>query len=399
MNLLRKYDSWIAALMMISFFLPIRMQVLLLIPSFVFFFIRDLVENKERSFLHFQFPIILSGGYLLYLIYLPFTPKSYQAYIHAQLETRASLLLFPFIFWQLKNETKTIIFYSIYWFAIICFLSCFIGNVACLLRSENLSNHVHYRLFFESITGVHPTYMGMYLCFAISWLLLNEEWRENIRGWLVGVIFCCYFIFLLALMPKTPIIAMVIILVIFFLKKNEQKQLLMQVSIAFAMALLIAILLLPFSLQRMEEITVFSSSSITKTVVDNSINMRQLIWKIDVGLLKKYWLLGCGAGQLQIVLLALYNYYSSVMGIRLGCYDTHNEYLHQWISFGLLGFIIFIFGLMIQYRKALKQQNELYLFLLLISSLTFLTENVLANQHGVVFFAFFTSIFFFKNNG
>ena len=123
--------------------------------------------------------------------------------------------------------------------------------------------------------------------------------------------------------------------------------------------------------------------------------MRRLIFQEDLSLLQKHWLLGLGPSQLQEQLNLFFYLSSFYAGQALGSYNTHNEYLNQWLSFGLIGAILFIFILFMHYRKAFTTKNTLYLFLLIILSVTFFTENILSRQHGVVFFSLFTSLFFF----
>jgi O-antigen ligase len=62
---------------------------------------------------------------------------------------------------------------------------------------------------------------------------------------------------------------------------------------------------------------------------------------------------------------------------------------------GILGLLILIGSLIVPAVAANRNQNYLYLAFLLFFSLCFLTESVLNSQKGVVFFAFFNSLFAF----
>jgi O-antigen ligase len=124
--------------------------------------------------------------------------------------------------------------------------------------------------------------------------------------------------------------------------------------------------------------------------------MRRIIWKMDMQLLKEHWLAGVGPGQIRPELQQLYYGFSEMAGLPIEYYDTHNEYLNIWISFGLAGIALLILILSVQAWRAVTSRSRLYLCLLVALCLCFMTENVLANQRGVVFYAFFTSLLFFS---
>jgi len=398
MSGLTAYDKHLARLAMVSFFLPLRVQVAIMLPLCAFWAVRDLRTGGRNGLRFWYVPLALGASYLLYAVYLPFTPKPHLGYLLSQLEYRVSILLLPFIFLLLRDQTKTIIRGQIPWFVIGSFASCVAGNIWYLSHygwNTGAGNHVQYRLFFEGATGLHPTYMGMYLSLSIVWLLLHDKWRVNLRGWLVAFIFLCLFLFLLALLPKTPVIALALILLHYCWTNRANRQLVMQLAAGALAAILITWLFLPFSLQRMGELSALVQQG--GAVAQNSISMRKLIWTIDIDLLEKHWLLGTGPGQLPFHLLQQYYFYSLLLRFPLGLYDTHNEYLNQWLSFGLAGLLVFLMVWVLHFRKAVEKKDLLYVYLLIILSITCFTENVLATQHGIVFYAFFTSLFYFGN--
>ncbi|MBK8685990.1 MAG: hypothetical protein IPN26_14010 [Bacteroidetes bacterium] len=89
-------------------------------------------------------------------------------------------------------------------------------------------------------------------------------------------------------------------------------------------------------------------------------------------------------------------FHSAISRQALGTYNTHNEYLNYWLSFGLLGFIILLAVLLIFLYRAIKRKDVLYISLMILLLCTFLTENWLSVQHGVLFFAGFGSLFFIQ---
>jgi O-antigen ligase len=77
-------------------------------------------------------------------------------------------------------------------------------------------------------------------------------------------------------------------------------------------------------------------------------------------------------------------------------HDPHNEYFVEWLSFGILGIALLVAILAVQFIKAVRTKNYLYLYLLIVLSTTFFTETVLSLQRGVMLYAVFTSLMFYS---
>src|SRR4051812_17763040 len=105
MDKLYKWDRQLAALLMLSFFLPLRVQVFVMIPICVFFGLRGAFLKKSFSKTRLAYAVLLGGLYLLYVAYLPFTPAPYKGDLRSLLEQKSSLLLFPLTMACLDRET------------------------------------------------------------------------------------------------------------------------------------------------------------------------------------------------------------------------------------------------------------------------------------------------------
>ena len=400
MNKLYYWDKPLSALLMLSFFLPSRLQVFVLIPLCLFFAIRDLAVKREVNKTRLLNAVLLGSLYLLYAAYFLATPEPYKKDVRFHLESKASLLLLPLVMARLHTDTIDTIIGRLHWFVVGCLLSCSYGNVAYIcthsFADPQFLNHVSYRLGFEGITGIHPTYMGMYLCFCMSVLLFHTSAVYGLKSWLCGLLLFLIFAFLFALFPKTPLIAALLILGYYCVLHFRDRKKWRTPLIAFGAALLIAFTI-PFSRQRAAELKGFFPAG-THNSIENSIDMREIIWRMDMHMLQQHWLAGTGPGKIRTELLNQYFALSTLAGLPIEYYDTHNEYLNIWISFGLIGIGIFLFILTIQFIRAIKEKNHLYCCLLLTVCICFMTENVLANQRGIVFYAFFTTLLFAVRN-
>ncbi len=130
-------------------------------------------------------------------------------------------------------------------------------------------------------------------------------------------------------------------------------------------------------------------------ITDNSVNIRKLIWATDTNMLEHYWLTGIGPGRMLDLLHYRYFFHSIYSGYWLGYFDPHNQYLYDWLTFGIIGIVLLLVVLFVQFRRAIVFKNRLYLYLLIIISVTFFTESLLARQLGVLFYSAFTSLLFF----
>ena len=393
---------WVFRILLISFFLPPKVQTLVFILISASIIITSIILKIKFTRFEIFTAFILGGIYLFYLFYIPLTPPDSKHLVYSFLEREISLFLFPFVFLCLSKISNSSYQPYLIWFVYGNLVSSVIANLSILanviLGSMKNLNHITYRLAFENITHIHPTYFGMYLCLGIAILWVYNFEQYGISKWISLFFQAILVISLMMLMPKSALLSMLLIFIycmIYIFKISIKLKIILSISL-LGFAILLP-LVIPFIAQRLNEVVSFIYHP-NSNLINNSVDMRNLIFQTDLVLLKEHWLFGLGPVELQKHLDALLFLSSFFAGHALGTFNTHNEYLNQWLSFGLGGFIFFISILFIHFRKAILNQNLIYLFLLIILSITFLTENVLSRQQGVLFYSLFTSLFFFQNN-
>ena len=106
-----------------------------------------------------------------------------------------------------------------------------------------------------------------------------------------------------------------------------------------------------------------------------------------------FWF-GVGLGDVHDEFL---NYYEQNNSLLKGKNRkrVHNQYMSFGVGIGFIGLIIWLFILYYPLLK-IKQNRLLYTLFMLIISLSFLTDNTLERQAGVMFFAFFNSLILFQ---
>ncbi|MFI5195976.1 MAG: O-antigen ligase family protein [Chitinophagales bacterium] len=401
MNKLSIIDKYAARLLMVSFFLPMKLQVWAVMAVSVYFVSRTFTEKERIPRSNFVWALILGSGYLLYLFSIPMTPVAYRAVLLTLCEHKVSFLLMPFVFAIITPRFGELIRRELTWFVYVCFIVCVAGNAAFLYAHYFINgdyhslSHVVYRTNFYHYTGLHPTYMAMYLSFSICILLLSGEFNSRTEKIVKYALLYSMFIFSLALLAKSPLIALIIIFIHY---SYVHRKTLYKYKILFAglpAAVAAAWFFIPFVSQRINEALQFFGYGKSGNVADNSVYARKLIWSIDTGLLKDYWLTGIGPGRLIHALHERYFFYSLCSDFPVAYYDPHNEYFYEWLSFGILGIVVFLGIFLVYLIKAIRVKDHLNLYLLIILYITFFTETVLSLQRGILFYAVFTAMMFY----
>lgn len=127
----------------------------------------------------------------------------------------------------------------------------------------------------------------------------------------------------------------------------------------------------------------------------HSMLQRVAFWKAGMELIKRNWLLGVGTGDVQIAFNEEYERSHSLL-LPENRLRAHNSYLTSWISFGVLGIVLFLLMIFVYLKWQITEQNLIGIMFMLVAMSTFLIEDTLETQMGVSFFAFFYGMFAVK---
>jgi O-antigen ligase len=125
----------------------------------------------------------------------------------------------------------------------------------------------------------------------------------------------------------------------------------------------------------------------------NEVNFRYVIYTCSYEILKEHWLFGLGLGNVQENLDQCYSHvdYINYDDFKVKNYNSHNQYLNAWLTYGILGLLFLIYYLVASFNGGLKVHKAL----IIMVALCLLTENILEREAGVVFFVFFNTILFY----
>lgn len=347
--------------------------------------------------------LLFISTYIIYVICLIYSEdKATGAWI---LEKRLAILLFPFIL-ATENLDKRLVHKILWSFVASCLLATLIclGNIIYYDVVANgsltsLTFDSFERERFSSFIPIHPPYFSLYLTFAIiilGYILMTHwvEWSWQKKNAVTSLI--VYFLIInLLLSSRMPLIFLALVFIILSIK-HIFKHLLLGAIVLVIVAGMLIFLLNQYTLlqDRFREITETEWSP-PVGIYHNSTNMRVGIFICTTSLLKENWLLGLGTGNTQQNLNSCYEEkgYSDVL-YKLE-YNAHNEYFNTWLNTGIAGLLLFVLSLFLPLRKAYKRKHYLYLAFLCLIILFCATECLLERQKGIVFYAFFNSLFAF----
>ena len=126
----------------------------------------------------------------------------------------------------------------------------------------------------------------------------------------------------------------------------------------------------------------------------SSVMQRIEYLKASLYVIKENWITGVGTGDLEI---SLYKKYDE-MGTQLKeefRYHAHNQFFAVFISFGIFGFLIFIYALIYPPLKTGAFHDYFFIVFFLVVFISMFSDDTLETQAGVTLFAFFYAFLLF----
>jgi hypothetical protein len=123
-----------------------------------------------------------------------------------------------------------------------------------------------------------------------------------------------------------------------------------------------------------------------------SLAQRREYWKVSWHMIKKSWLFGSGTGDNRAKMQEGYQETKSKLSPDLW-FHPHNQFLSFWLSFGVVGLLLFLFILFYLPLYSAAFKNPFYWFFFLTVLFSFFVEDLLETQSGATYFAFFNAFF------
>lgn len=130
----------------------------------------------------------------------------------------------------------------------------------------------------------------------------------------------------------------------------------------------------------------------TRHINGNSLTMRFYFWKTALRVIKQNLVFGVGTGDVQDELNKVYAKDSGLLE-KEWYKRPHNQFLSIAVAFGMIGFLVFIFGIVYPVWYLRKYFSPIFWPFLLIALLSFFTEDTLETMAGMSFYAILNAVF------
>lgn len=358
-------------------------------------------KNFKLNLMHFGPLIILSSYYLMAVMSFLFFSEHLNEALK-DLETKGAFIVFPFFMYSCKDfiNTKTLKKVLISFTTSNIILAIYIwwliydqGFLEMLERDSY--NHPVFRTLIVNNISIYLPYLG--LLFGFSCIILMHFFIV-IKPRLVSKVAILFLVaFLLVTMAifsaRMAIFASIFSIMYYILKVvNNTKRTVTVILIIIVTSLLF---LLPPVKRRIQEITKSELVLPNKAQLSENVNFRYGIYYCSKEVLKINWLFGLGLGDVQNELNLCYQDfdYRNFDDFTARQYNSHNQYLNEWMTYGIFGLGLFVYFLYYFFKKGTTLHKS---FLILIF-LSLLTENLFEREIGVMLFAFFNTLFFLSN--
>lgn len=375
-------------------------------PLAVILFLATLFYHKPKTSIKLIYSnkasiAVFSSLFFAGLIGMTYTSNKVDGWMDVIL--KASFLLFPLIFILLpqeilhKNELKRILST----FILIVFGSsiyCFLMALANYGSTSQESVFYYTQLSFF----MHPSYFGLFINLALiiifyRWIHQEEE-SQNKKVKLIFLLMLPWFIvFLFLLQSKASLISLLILIgLFFFYQLFYQKKYKSALKFIGALMLIVSLsaLIIPGSIHRFKSASEAINSEEHQAKEKESTAARMTLWKVAIEAIKEGSIWGTGTGDVE----KTFNDRLLNKGfVEEGdtAYNSHSQYLQSTMKLGLLGFVALLAMLLYPMWHAYKKKNVLYFGLILLMAFNLLVEGMFERQAGVMFFAFFNSLFYY----
>jgi hypothetical protein len=123
----------------------------------------------------------------------------------------------------------------------------------------------------------------------------------------------------------------------------------------------------------------------------HSVFQRLEFWRSALHIIRKHPLTGVGTGDVKSAFAEGYNEISSKLDHQFRL-RAHNQYLTMWLTYGIAGLVLFIYILCAGWKSPGNKRALLRIFII-ITAMSFLSEDTLESQAGVMFFVMFKLLF------
>jgi len=269
------------------------------------------------------------------------------------------------------------------------------------IRKGGILNYYHTNKYFTELLDIHPTYLGLYMVFAVLVIGFSIKKRSRIKNTLALTTLILAVIFINS---RSVFLCLILIIVYqfyshFIARFKNQKNASLKATIVLALLSLASFFMFnkTYIFQKMtkELFWELNPNISTKYNSKTEADSRVVRWKAAVSLIAEKPFLGHGVNQ-EIAKLSKAYGQNGLHHAKEQAYNAHNQFLGFSIEGGLISLMgilaFFIFSLV----HAVKKQDRVHLFFIVTIGIVCIGENFLIRNAGILFVAFFSSWFLFR---
>ncbi|MGN6397427.1 MAG: O-antigen ligase family protein [Mucilaginibacter sp.] len=260
-----------------------------------------------------------------------------------------------------------------------------------MLFSSNFANHN-----FSEPINMHATFFSMQIALALVFflsMLMKEPSRSKRMLYLTGCLILIAGI--VQLSSKSVFVALFLIINIavpWFLLESSKRIRYLLISASLSILIVAGILYSKtFNERYVTELTTDLSPAKKGDILDS----RLARWHVILDLIKKKPIIGYGTGT-EVGLLHDAFFKNKLYNSFLHNLNAHNEYLSFLIKSGIIGLFVYLANLVFGLQVSIKNRNLLFFSFMLIIATVSCSENILDVDKGVIYYAFFYSLFIFS---
>ncbi len=341
-------------------------------------------------------PLLLAFPFFFYVFSLSYSADLYGAYKY--IERSILLLVLPFLLYFNRSTINSKVLHNSLRFLALTMTMLSAYVIAAMLLESTFAEAAEARDAYylirtklESLSGLHPTYFSLLNALAVLALLHNVRARQfKLRAKSLAFLSLAILLAAMLIASSKMILFACCLSSLLVLGEGLSRR-----AILTRLALMLALgTLLVFSLRPLRERAITLVVALQQTEVEehNPDSMRKAIYQATWQAIAEQPFWGTGIGDAQDVLNEKYVENGYLLARERG-FNTHNQYLHFWLSVGILPFLLFLLSIVAQFFIAVFTQSRLHLAFMVLISLSFISENLLARQDGVFAYAFFSSVF------
>lgn len=362
-----------------------------------------------------------SFGVIIWILYyvlhgISYTYSTDKGESAFDLTSKLSFVLLPLSIGagdQLNTEKLEKIFFS-YVLGITASAIYCMGKAVVRYRE---THDIEYFFYHTLVKGLetNAVYIAWFTIFSL-FLLLFFNWNKFFKGknvfwrWLLLALQMIFFI----LLSSRLLIVLFFLLTIpagYFVYFRKKKIPLMQKAIAISLILALVVGIFftgnPVK-QRYKDVEqnnfqlLFEKDYRNKTLRLNNLTIRLFVWRVALQNIKEknLWLTGCGNGSVHDIQnqkmkdLGLTEFQTEHPTTGLYNMNLHNMYLQSLLMLGIPGLLCFLAIVIVPFFYMKRIDNNIVFVLFqIVASLFMLQEAALQTQAGIIYFTFFSQIF------